>query len=163
MEKILRFCLKTRYECVQRFRNMIANLFFDFHSYFWLFSLIFRRNFKNALSALGTNSLSNSKQGFDRYHPYIICIEPEYYPHKESAPSGFYFISCSCNRRHIHVETDMPPVRGFRHVCNRKCLVEHPEHFNATHSCKKEIVKNVVHIGLEVVNKVQENLPASNI
>ena len=35
--------------------------------------------------------------------------------------------------------------------------------FNATHSCKKEIVKNVVHTGLEVVNKVQENLSASNI
>ena len=44
--------------------------------------------------------------------------------------------------RHIHVQTDMPSsVRGFRHVCNRKCLVEHTEHFNATHSCKKEIVK----------------------
>ena len=65
--------------------------------------------------------------------------------------------------RHIHVQTDMPSVKGFRHVCNRKCLVEHTEHFNATHSCKKEIVKNVVHAGLEVVNKVQENLSASNI
>ena len=65
--------------------------------------------------------------------------------------------------RHIHVQTDMPSVRGFRHVCNRKCLVEHTEHFNATHSCKKEIVKNVVHTDLEVVNKVQENLSASNI
>ena len=43
--------------------------------------------------------------------------------------------------RHIHVQTDMPSVRGFKHVCNRKCLVEHTEHFNATHSCKKEIVK----------------------
>ena len=30
--------------------------------------------------------------------------------------------------RHIHVQTDMPSVRGFRHVCNRKCLVEHTEH-----------------------------------
>ena len=59
--------------------------------------------------------------------------------------------------------TDMPSVRGFRHVCNRKCLVEHTEHFNATHSCKKEIVKNVVHTGLEVVNKVQENLCAGNM
>ena len=57
----------------------------------------------------------------------------------------------------------MPSFRGFRHVCNRKCLVEHTEHFNAIHSCKKEIVKNVVHTGLEVVNKVQENLSASNI
>ena len=65
--------------------------------------------------------------------------------------------------RHIHVQTDMPSVRGFRHVCNRKCLVEHTEHFNAMHSCKKEIVKNVVHTGLKVVNKVQENLSASNI
>ena len=46
--------------------------------------------------------------------------------------------------RHIHVQTDMPLVSGFRHVCNRKCLVEHTEHFNATHSYKKEIVKNVV-------------------
>ena len=51
--------------------------------------------------------------------------------------------------RHIHVQTDMPSsVRGFRHVCNRKCLVEHTEHFNVTHSCKKEIVKNIVHTGL---------------
>ena len=65
--------------------------------------------------------------------------------------------------RHIHVQTDMPSVRGFRHVCNRKCLVEHTEHFIATHSCKKEIVKNVVHTGLKVVNEVQENLSASNI
>ena len=59
--------------------------------------------------------------------------------------------------RHIHVQTDMPSsVRGFRHVCNRKCLVEHTEHFNATDSCKKEIVKKVVHTGLDMVNKVQE-------
>ena len=46
--------------------------------------------------------------------------------------------------RHIHVKTDMASsVRGFRLVCNRKCLVEHTEHFNATHSCKKEIVKKL--------------------
>ena len=66
--------------------------------------------------------------------------------------------------RHIHVQTDMPSsVRGFRYVCKRKCLVEHTEHFNATHSCKKEIVKKVVHTGMDMVNKVQENLSASNI
>ena len=43
--------------------------------------------------------------------------------------------------RHIHVQTYMPSGRGFKHVCSRKCLVEHTEYFNATHICKKEIVK----------------------
>ena len=64
--------------------------------------------------------------------------------------------------RHIHVQTDIP-TRRFRHACNQKCLVEHTECFNATHSCKKQMVKNVVNAGLEVVNKVQENLSPSNI
>ena len=57
--------------------------------------------------------------------------------------------------RHIHVQTDKPATRRFRHVCNQKCLVEHTKHFNATHSCRKQMVKNFVNRGLEVVNKVQ--------
>ena len=65
--------------------------------------------------------------------------------------------------RHIHVQTNMLPTRGFRHVCNKQCHVEHTEHFNAIHSCKKQMVKNVVQTGFEVANKVQENLSASNI
>ena len=64
--------------------------------------------------------------------------------------------------RHIHVQTDIPATRRFRHACNQKCLVEHTECFNATHSCKKQMVKNVVNMGLEVLNKVQENLSPSN-
>ena len=58
--------------------------------------------------------------------------------------------------RHIHVQTDIPATRRFRHVCNQKCLVEHTEHFKATHNCNKQMVKNVV-------NKVQKNLSPSNI
>ena len=65
--------------------------------------------------------------------------------------------------RHIHVQTDIPATRRFRHACNQKCLVEHTECFDATHSCKKQMVKNVVNTGLEVVSKVQENLSSSNI
>ena len=65
--------------------------------------------------------------------------------------------------RHIHVQTDTPATRRFRHACNQKCLVEHTEHFYATHSCNKQMAKNVVNTGLEVVNKVQENLSPSNI
>ena len=47
--------------------------------------------------------------------------------------------------RHIHVQTDIPATRRFRYACNQKCLVKHTECFNATHSCKKQMVKNVVH------------------
>ena len=65
--------------------------------------------------------------------------------------------------RHIHIQTDMIPSRGFRHVHNKQCHVEHTECFNATHSCKKQMVKNVVQTGFQVANKVQENLSASNI
>ena len=65
--------------------------------------------------------------------------------------------------RHIHVKTDISATRRFTHAYNQKCLVEHTEHFNATHSCKKQMVKNVVNTGLEVVNKVQENFSPSNI
>ena len=57
----------------------------------------------------------------------------------------------------------MLPTRGFRHVCNRQCHVEYTECFNATQSCKKQMVKNVVQTGFQVVNKVQGNLSASNI
>ena len=57
----------------------------------------------------------------------------------------------------------MPPTRGFRHVCNKQCHVEHTECFNATHSCKKQMVKNIFQTGFQVANKVQENLSASNI
>ena len=57
----------------------------------------------------------------------------------------------------------MLPTRGFGHVCNKQCHVEHTEHFNATHSCKKQMVQNVVQTGFQVANKVQENLSASNI
>ena len=52
--------------------------------------------------------------------------------------------------RHIHVQTDMPATTRFRHACNQKCLVEHTECFNATHSCKKQMVKNV-NMGLEEI------------
>ena len=65
--------------------------------------------------------------------------------------------------RHIHIQTHMPPTRGFRHVCNKQCHIEHTECFNATHSCKKQMVKNVVQTGFQVANKVHENLSASNI
>ena len=65
--------------------------------------------------------------------------------------------------RHIHVQTDIPATMRFRHACKQKCLVEHTECFNATHSCKKQMVKNVVNMGLKVVNRVQENLCPSNI
>ena len=65
--------------------------------------------------------------------------------------------------RHIHIQTDMPSTRGLRHVCNKQCHVEHTECFNATHSCKKQMVKNFVQTGFQVANKVQENLSASNI
>ena len=65
--------------------------------------------------------------------------------------------------RHINIQTDMLPTRGFKHVCNKQCHVEHTECFNATHSCKKQMVKNVVQTGFQVANKVQENLSASNI
>ena len=57
----------------------------------------------------------------------------------------------------------MPHARGFRHVCNKQCHLEHTKHFNATHSCKKHLVKNVVQRGFQVANKVQDNLSASNI
>ena len=43
--------------------------------------------------------------------------------------------------RHIHIQTGMPPTRGFRHVYNKQCHVEYTEHFIATHSCKKQMVK----------------------
>ena len=65
--------------------------------------------------------------------------------------------------RHIYVQTDIPTTRRFRHACNQKCLVEHTECLNATHSCKKQMVKNVINTGLEVVNKVEEHLSPSNI
>ena len=48
--------------------------------------------------------------------------------------------------RYIHVQTDIPATRRFRHAC-----------------CKKQMVENVVNTGLEVVNKVQENFSPSNI
>ena len=48
--------------------------------------------------------------------------------------------------RHIHLQTDIPATRRFRYACHQKCLVEHTEHFNATHSCKKQMVKNVVNV-----------------
>ena len=64
--------------------------------------------------------------------------------------------------RHIHVQTDIPATRRFRHACNQKYLVEHTECFKAIHSCKKQMVKNV-NMVLEVVNKVQENLSPNNI
>ena len=57
----------------------------------------------------------------------------------------------------------MLPTRGFRHVYNKQCYVKHTECFNATHSCQKQMVENVVQTGLQVANKVQENLSASNI
>ena len=57
----------------------------------------------------------------------------------------------------------MPPTTGFRHVCNKQCHVEHTEHFNATHSCEKQMLKNVVQTGFQVADKMQENLSASNI
>ena len=65
--------------------------------------------------------------------------------------------------RLIHIQTDTPSTRGFRHACNKKCHVEHTEHFNATNSCKKQMVTNVDQTGLQVVNKVQENLSACNV
>ena len=65
--------------------------------------------------------------------------------------------------RHIYVQTDIPATRRFRHACNQKCLVEHTECLNAIHSCKKQMVKNVINTGLEVVNKVEEHLSPSNI
>ena len=61
------------------------------------------------------------------------------------------------------IQTEMPPTRGFRHVCNKQCHIEHTEHFNATHNFEKQMVKNVVQTGFQVANKVQENLPASNM
>ena len=64
--------------------------------------------------------------------------------------------------RHIHVQTNMPATRRFRHACNQKCLVEHTECFHATHSCKKQLEKNIVSTSLEVVNKVQEKLSPGN-
>ena len=57
----------------------------------------------------------------------------------------------------------MLPTRGFRHVCNKQCHVDLIECFDAIHSCKKQMVKNVVQTGFEVAIKVQENLSTSNI